>query len=352
MYPAGFPRVRSTAAPLPTSRRRRRKLLVPLIGAWVLLSVVSTASAVYIRHDRSAPFHNAIGSRPTFASSGFFGNSAEGFGWGSGTLIARNKVLTAAHIFDADANLRLDDTDAVRRMSFGTDRFIPNRLRANVKSVAINPAYKGGDAAHDVAVVTLKYAFHYLKPGRMSSQYAVGRRGAMVGYGFQGTGQGMSINGAEDKFGAFNEISVLRDGAYRTDFDNPGGSKSTFGSRTPLTYEGTTAPGDSGSALWADFGNNRWEVVGVLNGGFNKKGLDSQYGDISIYASLANPANVAFLRGQGLTIGDPSGWPKGAVAAGQRSMPEAATRAVPEPAGLAVVGLPLALGMLRRRARR
>jgi len=339
-----------SAVPNPYSNpfsHRLRSLLVLVIGCLGLLGPVMPAAGVYIRHDRPVGFHNAIGSRPTFATSGFLADRDGHFNLGSGTLVAPTKVLTAAHIFDADGNLKPDDPTAVKRLSFGTDRFIPSSLRANVKSIAINPGYLGGNNAYDLAVLTLRTPFHYVAPGQLSSAYSVGRRGAMVGYGFQGTGIGWSVSGAEDKFGAFNEISLLKNGTYRTDFDNPAGTKSSFGSARPLTYEGTTAPGDSGSALWADFGNNRWAIVGVLSGGFNPKGEDSQYGDVSIFSSLANAGNVAFLQSQGLQIGNPTGIPSGALATGMPS----SLSAVPEPTAAAVL-LPIAAGLLLRRRSR
>ena len=84
--------------------------------------------------------------------------------------------------------------------------------------------------------------------------------------------------------------------------------------------------GDSGSPLYAEFGNGRF-IVGILNGGYNPYGFASEYGDISIYAPVNS--NLTWLASQGIT-----------------------PAAVPEPGaiGLALVGL---AGMvLTRRNRR
>lgn len=312
-----------------------------------------SARAVYIRHDRSTSDHNAIGWRMSFQSSGYLVDSRDGFSLGSGTLVSPTKVLTAAHVVDADGDLRVDQFDAVENWTFGTHTFIPRKLGANVKSVTINPAYKGNNAAYDLAVITLRQPLWRTTPGRMSTANAVGRRGAMVGYGFQGNGLGMSIDGTIDKLGGFNQISVLQDGTYRTDFDSPRGNTSTYPSNFPLTYEATTSSGDSGGALWADFGNSDWRVVGVLNGGFNNKGPDSYYGDVSVYASLANAANVSFLKSQGLQLtGGPGSPANGWSSSNTRSATgPISLSAVPEPTMTALVAIALA-GVALRRPRR
>lgn len=318
-----------------------------MIAAVAVLLLADPANAVYIRHDRSTSDHNAIGARVNFVSSGYLADSRDGFEVGSATLVSPTKVLTAAHVIDGDGDLLVDRPLAFKRWVFGTQINIPPLLAGNVKSVTINPAYKGGKAAYDLAVITLKSPMTGVTPGRMSSVNAVGKRGAMVGYGFQGNGRGRSVEGAANKLGAFNEISILKDGTYQTDFDSPTGDKSSFGSKVPLTYEGTTASGDSGSALWADFGNYNWQIVGVLNGGFNEKGLDFQYGDVSMYASLTNAKNISFLKNQGLTIGG-VGTIASAQPVGSTRSFDVGLRSVPEPATF-VLFAPVAITLLARR---
>lgn len=301
-----------------------------LVVVFVITLITPDAGAVFIRHDRKVAEHNALGSKSAFASSGYLADSRDGFQLGSATLVSPTKVLTAAHMVDDNGDLIVDRPAAFKRWTFGTHANIPALLSGNVASVKINPAYKGGKAAFDLAVITLKSPINNVTPGVMSSGNATGRRGAMVGYGYQGNGRGGDLNGANDKLGAYNEISVLQDGTYKTDFDSPAGNTSTFGSRTALIYEGTTASGDSGSALWAELTPNVWRIVGVLNGGFNERGFDSEYGDISIYASLFNAKNISFLKSQGLSIGGAGTAASRGATGTTRSAPFDA-QSVPEP---------------------
>ncbi len=321
-----------------------------LAAILLVLSACQSASAIYIRHDRSVNDYNSIGGRPSFASSGYLADSRDGFEFASGTLVSPTKVLTAAHVVDADADLRIDDLGMLQRLTFGTQRFVPRSMRANVKSVVVHPGYKGGVASHDLAVITLKQPIYGVKPGQLSGTNATGRRGAMVGYGYQGTGIGPELKNSFDKLGAFNEISILQNGIYKTDFDSPTETKSSFGSKRPLTYEGTTASGDSGSALWADVGPNKWQIVGVLNGGFNNRGPDSLYGDISVYASLLDSTNVTFLRNQGLTVLGGNGW-RSNTGSGDGTGRSLLVGAVPEPTSIGLLSGLAAIALLGRRRR-
>lgn len=321
---------------------------ISLLAGLLTVVIAADANAIFIRHDRPVADHNTIGRKSAFASSGYLADSRDGFEIASATLVSPTKVLTAAHVVDSDGDLVVDRPNALKKWTFGTQVNIPASLSANVASVKINPAYKGGKAAFDLAVITLRTPICNVPPGLMSATNAVGRRGGMVGYGYQGNGAGRSISGANDKLGAYNQISVLQDGTYKTDFDSPRQDRNTFGSSLGLTYEGTTASGDSGSALWAEFSANVWRVVGVLNGGYNAKGFDSEYGDISIYASLQNAKNISFLKAQGLSI---SGAGLAATSAGagtSRSAPFDA-QVVPEPATALLVVV--AISFLSRRPR-
>ena len=303
---------------------------LPLLAAGVAaFAPARPAAAVYVRHDRPVGEYNALGQQAAFAPAGYIADTRYGFAFASATLVSPTKVLTAAHTVDADGDLRVDDPAELQRLSFGTHRNLPARLSANVRSVAVNPAFKGGSAAHDLAVITLKSPVTSIAPGRLSSANAVTRKAALVGYGRQGTGLRDGLAGANDRLGAHNVVSRLTDGTYLTDFDSPAGDRSSFGGTLPWRNEGTTAEGDSGGALWAEVAANVWRIVGVLNGGYNPRGRDSWYGDVSIYASLTNPQNVSFLRSQGLTISATTFSRADATA-----VPAADTRsiAVPEPA--------------------
>ena len=69
----------------------------------------------------------------------------------------------------------------------------------------------------------------------------------------------------------------------------------------PLALEGSTGGGDSGGPIFVDFlDGNGPVVVGDLNGGFNPFGPLSEYGDVSIWARLANTPNALLLQRNGI----------------------------------------------------
>ena len=341
-------------APQPSRTHGRRALRsrLAIAACTAVVSVAGfqqSASAIYIRDDKSFSTYATLLNKPAFTPIGFFTTSDWGTAYGSGTLVAPNKVLTAAHLVDVDGNLQLDDPTEMSRMVFGVSKNVPSAPTPNVSSIVINPAYRGANSAFDLAIITLKTPIYDVTPALMTSQKTVGKRAAMVGYGYQGTGTRDSLSSSSDKLAAFNMISTSSNGTLLTDFDSPRtASKSTWAPSGPLVYEGTTAPGDSGSPLLADFGYDKWRIAGVLHGGYNDKGYDSWYGDVSVYASLANQKNIDFIVGQGLSYNG-----NYAMVDSPGTSSTSATRsiAIPEPSTLTLL-LP-AMGLLaaRRRAR-
>jgi V8-like Glu-specific endopeptidase len=318
-------------------------------AAIALIAVCAApAHAIYIRSDQPVSGYNTISRKTAFAPTGYLADSEWDFAFSSATLVAPNKVLTAAHVVDENGDLKVDDPAQLKRLVFGLQRNVPFSLTPNVASVAINPAYKGGLAGYDLAVITLKSPITWVTPAKLTSQNVVGKRGAMVGYGFQGTGLRDGLDGTDDKLAAFNMISLLQNNTYLTDFDSPLKNTSTYNPINPLVYEGTTASGDSGSPLFADFSNDVWRVAGVLHGGYNPKNRSapSKYGDVSVYAALDNPKNIKFLTDQHLSF--TSG---GTTASSASTGAAGATRAVPVPEPGALAVFPAVLGLLARRRR-
>lgn len=338
------------------SRRKRSGLIACSFAVLATGGLNRTAEAIYVRHDVNVSGYTNLLNKPAFAPIGYLTDAGwAGEAFASGTLIAPNKVLTAAHVVDENSDGKVDNLAAVRQMTFGLGRDVPTRVTANIASVVVNAKYKGGNAAYDLAVITLKTPITGVTPAKLYSGNAIGRRGGLVGYGFQGTGRSDGLARVPDKLAAFNMIDRLEDGTYLTDFDNSARTRSSFGSTSPLTYEGTTAPGDSGSPLMADMGNDVWRVAGVLNGGYNEKGNDSWYGDVSIYASLNNAANISFLEAQGLKFVDRAYATRSlltGVSGNTRSADFIGPVAIPEPASAGLLSLAAGLLALRRRRRR
>lgn len=252
---------------------------------------------ISVRPDRPIGDYNALGAQ--FPATGYFGSTGVGQ-FCTGTLVAPNKVLTAAHCIDFNADGVLDDP--VNSLVFGLGANVPNSLSANVSSVAINPGWtsSNGSAQFDMAVLTLTSPITSVAPAKIFDGDPTGLNGFAVGYGSQGSGTNFPSNlpGANDKLGAENIIDFVGD-TIEFDFDSPLSNTSTYGSINPLDLEGATAGGDSGSPLYADFGGNRY-IVGILNGGFNPFGTASEYGDISIYAPIRDSDNLAWLGSQGI----------------------------------------------------
>jgi MYXO-CTERM domain-containing protein len=281
------------------------KKLIPLALA---LGVAASAPAIVIRHDRPVANYNAIGSDPLFNSSGFFAGVGSSSAFGSGVMVSPTKIVTAAHLFDDNNDGVLDFSPSAIGFGVGNNT---TTVGANIASIAINPqwASTNGRPFADWAVVTLSTAINGLNYASVSNADPRGLMGAMVGYGAQGlgtTGWGNSnIPGANDRLGAYNMIDTIGtsgflNGSILTDFDNPNSAaSSSIGSSTPLDLEGTTAPGDSGSGLFGNFGGN-WFLVGTLNGGSTN---NSVYSDVSYYSALfSQTQNQNFLISNGVSV--------------------------------------------------
>jgi len=220
----------------------------------------------------------------------------------TGTLVAANVVLSARHCSSSVG-------DAVR---FGEDSSAPV-FTATVSAVNV-PAgdgslLDGGDfniltLAEDVpSTVAVPMRLSALTDG------LVGQVAATVGYGLNGIGS-EGHNGTSDgiRWGGENTIEVYGVPAsaagtniISTDFDDGTDAANTIttSNATPLEFEATTAPGDSGGPILVKFGEE-WVVAGVLSGGTNST---SSYGDISWwtgvqpYRALSEEAGGVFAEG-------------------------------------------------------
>lgn len=204
----------------------------------------------------------------------------------TGTLVAPNVIISARHCgSSAGDNIR-----------FGDDSNNPD-FSATVQSVQL-PAGPGTllDGG-DVSILILEDNV----PGDMATPVKfidrtdelVGEVAATVGYGLNGvgsTGHGGTSDGI--RWGGENIIDVYGTPAsaaganiISTDFDDgtPGGNTIAGSDPTPLEFEATTAPGDSGGPIMIRVGEE-WVIAGVLSGGTSPT---SQYGDISWWTGTA-----------------------------------------------------------------
>ena len=267
------------------------------------LLAASGAQAISIRHDTPVAQYNLLAQQNAYSAAGYI---VDGFGqFCTGTLVSSTQVLTASHCVDDDADGQIDAGVNLANTSFGFGANVPGNVTPNIASAAINPRWvqTGGDSAFDVAVLTLSHPINSVTPASITGRDPIGRVGTMIGYGDQGFGDFFpdSIPGANDRLAGRNVIDAS-DGLVQTDFDSPAEDTSTLGGATPLNLEGSTGPGDSGGPLFVQFGDVAL-VVGTLNGGANEvQGrFDSEYGDVSDWAALRNPPNLAFLASLGIT---------------------------------------------------
>lgn len=257
----------------------------------------------------------------------------------TGTLIADNVVLCARH-----CGVGAGDT-----IVFGDNAGGGGIFNATVQSSFL-PAGSGSllDGG-DVSILTLTSAVpsNIAEPMRLIDETDAleGMLCATLGYGYNGlgsSGHGFSADGF--RWGGENIIDVYGSPAgtsgsniISTDFDDGSGGANTISgsSPTPVQFEATTAPGDSGGPVLVQFGSE-WVIAGVLSGGTTST---SVYGDISWWTGTAVYRSAIEARGgvfvTGFEIALPNGVPDLVSPAGGDTL---AVEIVPSPEDPVVPG--------------
>ena len=149
---------------------------------------------------------------------------------------------------------------------------------------------------------------------------------ATIGYGYNGlgsNGHGFTADGW--RWGGENVIDRYGSPAgdsgsniISTDFDNGTNSANTISgsSSTPLQFEATTAPGDSGGPVLVQADDGEWLIAGVLSGGSTN---NSVYGDISWWTGTAVYRSQIEAAGGEFTDGSGGGGQLGTVSFNQNS---------------------------------
>src|SRR5262245_49278584 len=138
-----------------------------------LICVIVYASSAYagvVRDDRSDSLYQSLGASAGYAPVGQFLGSTSTFGFAaSGTLIAPNWVLTAAHVVDQATSLTFN----IGGSSYAASQW------------AYHSNWNGDLAAgYDIALVKLNTSLAGITPAlRYTGSDELGRIGTSVGYG-------------------------------------------------------------------------------------------------------------------------------------------------------------------------
>ena len=222
----------------------------------------------------------------------------------TGTLIAANVVISARHC----------GTDAGGTVNFGEDSSNPI-FTATVESSILpdgnGTLLDGGDVA--ILILTGDVPETVATPMRFidATDDLVGQTTALIGYGLNGVGS-VGHQGSSDglRWGGENvidEYGVPAGAAganiISTDFDDGSAGANTIpgSDPTPLEFEATTAPGDSGGPVLINTGSE-WAIAGVLSGGTSPT---SQFGDISWWTGTAVfREDIEAVGGEFVTFGE------------------------------------------------
>ncbi len=323
--------------------------LLSALALFALAGAATTASAGVIRHDVADSLYLSLGANAKYKSVGqVTGTTVSTEFFASGTLVASNWVLTAAHVVDQATSLAF---------KLGGQTFTASEWVAF-------PDWNGDlMAGYDIGLmrfdVNLTAATGVTAARRYTGTGEFGKTGVSVGYGMTGTGLTGATTFDQKKRAGHNKIDtvLMTEGEMNrillSDFDGSGKpADNSMGSATPLSREFLIAKGDSGGGLFISVGTKTF-LAGVhsFGWGYLDGVLDSDYGDLSghtrvtafnawIDGVIAGLIATGPSDGSGITNGGPIGAFNGVV------------RAVPEPAGLGMLAFGALASLIALRRRR
>lgn len=286
-----------------------KDLRTPLAVA-LLVASVGSSNAIVVNSSNtladSATLAADVSDYPAFAATGVVQIQESTVSYlGTGTLVASDWVLTAAHNWDTGAVTALSFNIGGQTYAAQTGQWFQNPQWVADPSVSLS---QGSDLA----------LFHLDRPVTgttpvtlYTGNQELGAGVVVIGAGLVGTSAtGPRSNPSSTLYAARNTIDRVitlsgsagiggflafdfDDGTAThnsltgsTVYDTDGNAVNTIlggtiaslpGIQFALTLEGTTAPGDSGGPAFADFGNGL-QLVGVTSWGVNPTALGNLYG--------------------------------------------------------------------------
>lgn len=311
------------SAEVSRKRRRAKRWICASVGVIPLLASRS-ARAITIRADVSDSLYTAQSAQPAYASSGYvqvISNTVDSFG--SGTLIAPDWILTAAHTVTVnEVGPALPASEVTFGMGASTTPFTTGPDA--IARIIVDPSYNGSiTAGNDLALLQLTTPITNIAPAMLynsSLGSELGLTATAVGYGLTGTGNTGStqnagtrraMNNIIDAFGGMTTIggtpqspSTYSFQAYNsnllfTDFDSPSPSLQQYsnlmGSSNALSLEGGIASGDSGGGVYVNVNNQNYLAAMIDFAGNFFTNPTGRYGDYDGYIRLGVSDSANFL---------------------------------------------------------
>jgi len=272
---------------------------------WIIASIVLLvagfvavpAQAIVVRDAQNDSLYRTLGSSTPYDSVGRFTGTTTSSGFlASGTLVAPEWVLTAAHVVDNAKTL----TFSIGGQIYKVDRKI------------VYPGWNGDLwSGCDIGLVHLAKPVDNIKPASLyTGSSELNHADTVVGFGKTGTGSSGDTKCDGLKRGAQNVISQIEHKRLLVaDFDNPLPAGAVpLGYSHALPLEGLIAPGDSGGGLFIT------TAAGIYLAGINSF-VGSDFGaPRSVYGNFSGHTRVsafsewieARIRGEDPVLADPS----------------------------------------------